>query len=52
VTPATGFGQLISVALGCLGLVSFGLVVAVATQAFKVTIEEYLLKEDDSPRSK
>ncbi|MEQ8854861.1 potassium channel family protein [Gimesia sp.] len=49
ITPNTGIGQLISVVLGCLGLISFGLVVAVATQAFKVTIEECLLKEDDSP---
>lgn len=51
ITPNTGIGQFISVVLGCLGLVSFGLVVAVATQAFKITIEEYLLKEDDSPSS-
>lgn len=48
ITPETGAGQFISVVLGCIGLIMFGLVVAVANKAFKVTIEEYLQVEVDT----
>ena len=41
ISPATGLGQCLSVFLALLGTVHFGLVVAVATQAFTVTIKEY-----------
>lgn len=41
ITPSTGLGQCISVLLALIGTVFFGLVVAVATQAFRVTIREY-----------
>ncbi len=47
ITPKTGIGQCISVMLACLGLVLFGLVVAVATRALAVTIEEHLRAERD-----
>jgi hypothetical protein len=42
ITPTTGIGQCISVCLALIGTVFFGLVVAVATQAFKVTIREHM----------
>ena len=41
ITPQTGFGQCISVLLALVGTILFGLLVAVATQAFTVTIKEY-----------
>ena len=41
ITPKTGIGQFISVLLAILGTILFGLVVAIATQAFTVTIKEY-----------
>ena len=41
VSPATGIGRCISVFIAFVGTVHFGLVVAVATQAFTVTIKEY-----------
>ena len=41
ITPETGPGQVVSVLLAILGTILFGLVVAVATQAFSVTIKEY-----------
>jgi voltage-gated potassium channel Kch len=49
ITPQTGLGQCISVLLALLGTVLFGLLVAVATQAFTVTIKEYLRAEGKSP---
>ena len=42
ITPQTGLGQWVAVALALVGTVFFGLVVAVATQAFRVTISEYM----------
>lgn len=41
ITPNTGLGQCISVYLAFSGTILFGLIVAVATQAFTVTIDEY-----------
>ena len=41
ISPATAFGQCISVFIALVGTIHFGLVVAVATQAFTVTIKEY-----------
>ena len=41
ITPVTGPGQVVSVLLAILGTILFGLVVAVATQAFTVTIKEF-----------
>jgi voltage-gated potassium channel len=41
ISPSTGIGQCISVLLALIGTILFGLVVAVATQAFRVTINEY-----------
>jgi hypothetical protein len=41
IAPKTGIGQCISVYLALVGTVLFGLIVAVATQAFTVTIKEY-----------
>ncbi len=52
ITPKTGVGQCISVYLALLGTILFGLVVAVATKAFTVTINEYLhAKGDSQPNS-
>ena len=48
ITPKTGFGQCLSVFLAFLGTILFGLVVAVATRAFTVTIKEYLHSQHDS----
>ena len=48
ITPKTGIGQCLSVLLALHGTVFFGLVVAVATQAFTVTIKEYLHAAGDS----
>ena len=41
ISPNTGIGQCISVLLALIGTILFGLLVAVATQAFRVTINEY-----------
>ena len=41
ITPETGTGQFVSVLLAIMGTILFGLIVAVATQAFTVTIKEY-----------
>lgn len=41
ISPSTGIGQCISVVLALIGTILFGLVVSVATQAFRVTIDEY-----------
>jgi voltage-gated potassium channel len=49
ITPHTGIGQCISVFLALIGTIFFGLVVAVATQAFTVTIHEYLHARGDAP---
>jgi hypothetical protein len=51
ITPKTGIGQCISVYLSLMGTILFGLVVAVATQAFTVTIKEHRHAHGDS-RSK
>ena len=48
ITPKTGIGQCISVYLALMGTVLFGLLVAVATQAFTVTIREYRHAQGDS----
>ena len=48
ISPNTGIGQCISVYLAFLGTILFGLVVAVATQAFTMTIREYRNDEGDS----
>jgi voltage-gated potassium channel len=47
ITPKTGIGQCISVLLALVGTVFFGLVVAVATRAFTVTVREYLPAHQD-----
>ena len=49
ITPKTGIGQVVAVILALVGTILFGLVVAVATQAFKVTIREYQQSEHESP---
>ena len=41
ITPDTLIGQLISVALALIGTVFFGLIVATATRAVAVTVQEY-----------
>ena len=41
IAPTTGLGQCLAVAIALIGTIHFGLVVAVATQAFMVTIKEY-----------
>ena len=41
ISPETLLGQCIAVFLALVGTIFFGLVVAVATQAFKVTIRQY-----------
>ncbi len=41
IIPSAGISQIVSVLLAILGTILFGLVIAVATQAFTVTIEEY-----------
>ena len=51
ITPTTGIGQCISVFLALIGTVFFGLVVAIATQACKVTIREYSLAQRESTSS-
>lgn len=51
ITPKTGVGQCISVFLAFIGTIFFGLMVAVATQAFKVTIDEYHHAQGDSHSS-
>ena len=51
IVPATGIGQVISVVLALIGTILFGLMVAVATQAFTVTIKEYLQVHGDSQSS-
>jgi len=52
ITPKTGVGQCISIYLAFLGTIVFGLLIAVATQAFTVTIKEYRHAEGDSqPKS-
>lgn len=48
ITPKTGIGQCLSVLLAFSGTILFGLVVAVATKAFSVTIKEYSRAEGDS----
>jgi hypothetical protein len=48
ITPKTGIGQCISVYLALMGTILFGLVVAVATQAFTVTIKEHRLAQGNS----
>ena len=48
ITPKTGIGQCISVYLSLMGTILFGLVVAVATQAFTVTIKEHRHAQGDS----
>jgi hypothetical protein len=40
ITPKTGIDQCIRVLIACSGTILFGRVVAVATRAFTVTIEE------------
>ena len=42
IAPKTGLGQCIAVLIAYVGVILFGLVVAVATKAFTVTIEEHL----------
>jgi hypothetical protein len=49
VTPKTGVGQCISVFLAFAGTILFGLVVAVATKAFTVTIQEYSKSPKKTP---
>ncbi len=49
ITPKTGMGQCISVVMAFSGEILFGLIVAVATQAFTVTIKEYLHSDGHSP---
>ena len=49
ISPETVLGQCLSVFIALLGTVHFGLVVAVATQAFTVTIKEYRTAISDAP---
>ena len=42
IAPKTGLGQCIAILIAYVGVILFGLVVAVATKAFTATIEEYL----------
>ena len=49
ITPKTGIGQCISVFMALVGTILFGLVVAVATRAFRVTIEEHSRVHGESP---
>ena len=42
IAPKTGLGQCVAVLIAYVGVILFGLVVAVATKAFTVTIEEHL----------
>jgi voltage-gated potassium channel len=48
ITPKTIIGQCIAVYLALIGTILFGLVVAVATKAFTVTISEYSHAEKSS----
>ena len=47
IAPKTGLGQFIAVLIAYVGVILFGLVVAVATKAFTVTIDEHLHASDD-----
>lgn len=40
ITPTTGLGQVISVLLGVIGVTFFGLMIAIATSALRVTLRE------------
>jgi voltage-gated potassium channel len=42
IAPKTGLGQCTAVLIAYVGIILFGLVIAVATKAFTVTIEEHL----------
>jgi voltage-gated potassium channel len=42
IAPKTGIGQCLAVSIAYLGIILFGLVVAVATRAFGITIDQYL----------
>ena len=48
ITPSTGLGQCLAVMLAFLGTITFGLVVAVATRAGKVTFEEQIHQPADT----
>ena len=48
ITPKTGIGQCVAVYLSFIGTILFGLVVAVATQAFSVTIKDYRSAQGES----
>lgn len=48
ITPETGMGRFISVVLSCFGLIFFGIVIAVAQQAFRVTIDKANITDPDS----
>jgi hypothetical protein len=48
ITPKTGLGQCIAVLIAYVGVILFGLVVAVATKAFTVTIDKHLRAASDA----
>ncbi|MCA9141007.1 MAG: two pore domain potassium channel family protein [Planctomycetales bacterium] len=48
IAPRTGVGQVISVVLSCFGLIFFGIVIAVAQQAFRVTIDQANITDPDN----
>lgn len=48
ISPKTGVGQCVSVFLALVGTILFGLLVAVATRAFRVTIDEFAQAQGDA----
>lgn len=48
IAPTTGLGQCISVCIAFMGTIHFGLVIAVATHAFTVTINEYRTSQGET----
>ena len=51
IAPKTGLGQFIAVLIAYVGVILFGLVVAVATRAFTVTIDEHMRASGDGDRN-
>ena len=47
IAPKTGLGQFIAVLIAYTGVILFGLVVAVATRAFTVTIDDHIRASGD-----
>ena len=51
IAPKTGLGQCIAVFIAYFGVILFGLMVAVATRAFTVTIDEHMRASGDASPS-